>query len=189
MIVALIGCHGSGKTTLGRALAARLGWTFDGEIGGRLAADPRLRPSDATAADEQTAFDDAVFREELARDAVRDPRVHRLVETWHPGNLAYAAARSASVVQRSLPAVAASIARQPAAVIEVLAPDDVIARRKSEPGRLAFFLEIGAAARAWATRLGLPVIAHAFTHERSAGELADDIAGEVLAAARGVGAR
>jgi hypothetical protein len=33
LTVALIGAHCSGKTTLGQALAARLGWRFDEELG------------------------------------------------------------------------------------------------------------------------------------------------------------
>ncbi len=183
MIIALIGCHGAGKTTLGRELSRRLGWPFDGEIGARLATDRRRRPSGVTAADAQEAFDEAVLCEELARDAAWDPGAHRFVETWHPGNLAYAMARSAPVVPRHIDAIAASIARQRAAVIVVTAPVGVLTRRKSEEGRLEFFLEIAAASSAWATQLGLSVIAEVDTHAHPAERLADDVARAVRAAA------
>ncbi|HZF51984.1 MAG TPA: AAA family ATPase [Polyangiaceae bacterium] len=183
MIIALIGCHGAGKTTLGRALEGILGWPFLDEIGARLAAQRRFRAEGVTAADAQEAFDEAVFLEETARDAAWDPRQHRIVETWHPGNLAYAAARSAMVVRRYLPRVVSMIARQPAMVIEVTAPPDVLAVRKSEAGDLAFFLEIGGAARDWASRLRLPTLARVLAHGRDATDIAAELAPELISAA------
>lgn len=188
MIVTLIGCHGAGKSTLGRALRERLGWLLDDEIGARLAADERFRPIGVTAQDAQEAFDEAVFREELARDEASDPSAHRLVETWHPGNLSYALARSPAVALRHRASVLTSIARRRAAVIEVMAPWEVLARRQSEPGSLAFFLERGVAACAIAAELGLPRLARVSTHGRPAEEIADEIAPALLAWARKGGA-
>ena len=189
MIAALIGCHGAGKTTLGRKLSLLLGWPFDDETGARLATDRGHRPSGVTAADAQEAFDEAVFREELARDVAWDSGAHRIVETWHPGNLAYAMARSAPVALRHLDAVAASIARQPTVVILVTAPEGVLAQRKSEEGHLAFFLAVAAASSAWAERLGLPVIAEVDTRAHPAERLAADVARMVLAAMAREGGR
>ncbi len=179
MIIALIGCHGAGKTTLGAALAARLGWASHDEIGRRLAEDHAHRPAAVTAHDPQEAFDDAVIREELARDEAWDPREHRLVETWHPGNLAYAAARSPLVVDRYHPRIIASVKRQPTLMIEVTASREVLARRKTEAGQLSFFLDVGAASVRWAAALGLAPLARAVTDAEPPESLADEIATRV----------
>lgn len=173
MILALIGCHGAGKSTLGRALSSRLGWVSHDEIGARLAADPRFRAAGATAFDEQEAFDEEVFREELARDAAWDAGHHRIVETWHPGNMAYAAARSPRVVERYRRAVERSIARAPAAAIELVASREALAGRKREPGQLDRFLEVGRLAALLSKRLGIVPLCRVSTDARSVEEIVD----------------
>lgn len=183
MIVAIVGCHGAGKSTLGRALSVRLGWVFHEEIGARLAAEGRLRPPGIVAADLQETFDEAVFAEELARDSAWELRAHRLVETWHPGNLAYAAARSSRVAERYLGRIVDSITRQPAAILEIVAPDEVLARRQSEPGPPAFFRKVATATQAIARRLDLPSLGRVASQERAADELAWELAPRILAAA------
>jgi hypothetical protein len=149
LTIALVGGHGAGKSTVGAALAAALGVPFHDEIGRRLATD---RPPGQTAEHPQQAFDEAVFSAELARDAAWRSGV-RVVETWHPGNLAYAARRSPAVVARNLP-----LALGPAVVIPIHASPAVAAARQNEPGDPTFFREVGEAAEAWARALGLRVL-------------------------------
>lgn len=156
----LIGPHGAGKSTLGRALALRLGLPFHAELGMELAADPAWRPAGATAADAAAAFDLELFARELARDLAwaGEPGGPRIVETWHPGNLAYAARRSPRVAAAWLPALARAARAQDVLVLPLTAPRRVLARRQHEPGELDFFLQVGAAALSWARGLGLPCL-------------------------------
>ena len=123
--VMLIGPHGVGKTSLGRALAKELGIPFHDEIGWRLANDPAFRSSVTHASDAQDRFDEEVFRLELARD--RDFRRPRIVESWHPGNLAYAACRSPAVVERFLPQIEEVCIRPLVVVIPLTAPEEILA--------------------------------------------------------------
>lgn len=89
----LIGPHSSGKTTLGRMISERLGWPFHDEIGKRLRWEALAQDPDAHALRPQPDFDREVTARELARDAAYQGGP-RIVETWHPGNLAYAQSRS-----------------------------------------------------------------------------------------------
>jgi hypothetical protein len=173
----LIGPHGVGKSTLGTLVSARLGWAWNDELGRRfreeaLAADPGRHAMQPDA-----AFDRTVFAAELARDATADhPRV---VETWHPGNLAYARGRD--------PAVAAELeglARRGVADVQrrhgrVLVQPLCMARdtgraRCTEPGPddalLPFFHTVGETAhqiaRAWELDLAEPI----WTDRRSVDE-------------------
>lgn len=166
-LIALIGPHGAGKTTFGRALAARLGWRFDDEIGRRLmeqghrddvGADARLRP---------VTFDMQVFAEERRRDLARlgQPRI---VETWHPGNLAYAYHRNPELGSALEAEVRGHIGRLgPVLVIPLMARVETLSERFSEAGSrevlVAFFLEVASKAMAVATRLGLRVAATRWT--------------------------
>lgn len=97
-IVVLNGIHGSGKTTLGTLLAESEGVRFYHEIGGelrKLSTDNALQSGDS--------FDREVMRREVGRDV----EIHAspglaVVETWHPGNLAYARIRSPKVYEQYL---------------------------------------------------------------------------------------
>jgi predicted ATPase len=173
-VIVLIGCHGAGKTSLGEALARRLGLPFDDEIGRRLASDAALRPPGQTAAHSQAPFDQAVFEAELARDLERRDRP-RVIETWHPGNLAYAAARSPAVAARWLAAVRQTCRRDATVVVPVRAPMAVLQRRQSEPGDVRFFIAVALAAERWAAFLGLPVLPPVWTHRARPAELADEV--------------
>lgn len=137
--VVLVGPHGAGKTTLGSELAALTGWTFHDEIGRRLAEDPRARPAGVTPEDAQQQFDDEVFRRERARDLAWSKDQPRIVETWHPGNLAYAACRSPSVCEAWAPRLRRAIDWSRVWVVPVRASVEVLASRRNEPGDLAFF--------------------------------------------------
>jgi len=154
----LVGPHGVGKTTLAQALAARLGVASHAELGRQLASDPSWRPAGATAADAAAAFDTELFARELARDLAHPAGLPRVVETWHPGNLAYAARRSPAVVTTWLGALRARAQTERVLVLPLVAPRAVLARRQSEVGDLDFFREVGAHATGWARILGLPCL-------------------------------
>ncbi len=156
MTLVLVGMHGAGKSTVGRALAARLCAPFHEEVGHALAE--RIRPAERTAADRQVDFDGAVFEAELARDAAWTPGAFRIVETWHPGNLAYASRRSPGLTSRLLGQVRTSLARHPAVVLPIHVPPAVAAARQHERGDLAFFTQVGLEAEGWAARLGIPLL-------------------------------
>src|ERR1035437_7590229 len=95
-LVVLLGVHGSGKTTLGRALI-ELGFTFYREIGSDLRARVEYSVNDRV-----DAFDRHVHQEEKARDAAiiaSGPTGIIVIETWHLGNLAFAQARRSDMVR------------------------------------------------------------------------------------------
>lgn len=93
----LVGVHGAGKTTLGRALSASLGVPFDQELGRLMRQEALARDPLCDAQADQPWFDEQLWRRELERDthasALRGQPIRRVVETWHIGNAAYAAAR------------------------------------------------------------------------------------------------
>jgi predicted ATPase len=175
MNIVLVGAHGVGKTSLGRALAERLGVPFDHEIGAELAADATWRAPGIEAHARQAAFDVEVVRRELERDAVTPPGTFRVVETWHPGNLAYADLRGTELTRSSLLAVRRSVATRLAVVVPLVAPPEVLRARASESGDPRFFDAVGQASAIWAARLGLPVTRPLWTHRATPHELADEV--------------
>ncbi|MFM2243982.1 MAG: hypothetical protein RL071_56 [Pseudomonadota bacterium] len=157
MIIALIGPHGVGKSTLGALLAERLGLPFDGEVGRRLAEDPAWRPAGLGAERSGDEFDAEVMAQELLRDLDREGQA-RVVETWHPGNLAYAARRSPRVAAAYLAALRRAGAGQRVLVLPLLAAPAVLAARQSEPGDAAFYQAVGEDALRWTQHLGMPMV-------------------------------
>jgi len=105
--IAIIGAHGSGKTTLCKAVAKSLGCIFHEEIGELLRVEHLARDSTAHAARPQPEFDREVIRREIERDALwhSSKEKFRVVETWHPGNIAYAQERSPEVITPEISAV------------------------------------------------------------------------------------
>jgi len=103
--LALTGCHASGKTTIGKALAKLLGWRFDPELGEVLREKNKLQPgghmygdgsSSSNNEERNTAmdWDDLIFDAETARDKECAEGGHcRVVETWHVGNSKWYALR------------------------------------------------------------------------------------------------
>ena len=156
--IVLVGPHGAGKTTLGTALARRLGVPFHDEIGRRLAADASLRPAGTNASHCQPSYDEQVFAEELARDTGWRGKGARVVETWHPGNLAYAQARSEAQVRRFLPAILRAVQWHRVLVVPLAITGETLRARQHEPAPADFFLRVGSAAHAWSWTLGLEVL-------------------------------
>lgn len=162
LVLVFVGPHGSGKTTLGRLASDALGLPFDAELGRALREEEQARDPALHAAREQEDFDAEVLRRELARDELRGPGCSRVVETWHPGNLAFLAKRSS----RALEAARERLARhlEPWRSVVVVQPLtlslDGVRARLTETGdcreKLArFFHEVGLAAVERARELGL----------------------------------
>lgn len=182
--IVMVGPHGAGKSTLGVRLAARLGVPFQGEIGRELAEDEALRPATRTAADPQPAFDEAVFAFELLRDLEPVSSGVRVVETWHPGNLAYAARRSPAVAERFLPAVLRACEQTRVLVVSIVPSAATLARRQTEHGEAAFFREIGLDAIEWCRRLGLPVAVAVRNEDGELGRVEEALVARIASAVR-----
>ncbi|HBQ97984.1 MULTISPECIES: AAA family ATPase [unclassified Roseofilum] len=101
--IVFIGPHASGKSTLGKALATALDWQFDEEIGYRIRQEVLALNPQAYAHKNQPDFDFKVMQEELKRDDLSVS--FRVIETWHPGNFAFAEARSPEVAIEFKPIV------------------------------------------------------------------------------------
>lgn len=92
----LIGPHGAGNSTLSHTLGDALQLDVLPEIG-RLHRH-RAAQQGRYAQTPDPAFDHVVITDELRRDATLPTRV--VLETWHPGNLAYSRHRTPSIAAR-----------------------------------------------------------------------------------------
>lgn len=159
MTLVMIGPHAAGKTTLGRALAAQLGVPFDDELGARLRSEAQEQDPAAHALRQQQLFDQTVQRQELARD--RQTVGPRVVETWHPGNAAYALERNGEAFDTEAAREAAQQAPG-VLVLPVLARVETVRVRCSEygadPDEMArFFVRVAERALSLARSWRLPV--------------------------------
>jgi len=96
VIIALIGLPSSGKTLLGKYLK-NLGYCFRTEVAGTLISQGFTAGEKA-----DQDFDKKVMRMEFSRDNLfcLSNSIVQVVETWHPGNMAYAMARSSPIVRQ-----------------------------------------------------------------------------------------
>eukprot|EP00741_Cyanophora_paradoxa_P008087 tig00001258_g7826.t1 len=122
--IVLCGAHGSGKSTLGKELAAR--WdahaVFDAELGDEARERELERDAGAFGFCEQPEFEWRLFEQEAERDEARRGERRRVIETWHIGNLGYAICRSPGASEALEAAAEAHIARLDARVRIFIVP-------------------------------------------------------------------
>lgn len=185
--IAIIGPHGSGKTTLGVLAARKLGWEFAPEIG-RILREKALREDGGAHAQiPQETFDRQVFRLENLRDrAAAGPRI---VETWHPGNLAYARERSRKVFDAYWPVCKKHLARQSGVAVQPLTiSPQCLRERLTEPGPddldayARWFHQIGESATSLAGKLGVAVLPPVCTENRSIADALEEMLDNISAA-------
>jgi adenylate kinase family enzyme len=94
-VIALVGLPGSGKTEVGGALA-KSGYHYEPEIAEKVISQGFVAGENA-----DSRFDSEIMEKEFARDheLLESPHTTFVIETWHPGNLAYALARGAPIFQ------------------------------------------------------------------------------------------
>lgn len=160
--IVLVGCHGSGKTTMGHKLSQALSWPFHDEIGRRLREQRLLKDKQAHAQCTQPDFDQEVYEQERERDQMAPTQ--RVIETWHPGNLAYMQARSPALFDRVFQRVQQELRsyRQRILVQPLQISIETLRSRLSEPGPsqdsfLEFLHNIGSLSMSMARELGLCV--------------------------------
>ncbi|HOU54433.1 MAG TPA: AAA family ATPase [Myxococcota bacterium] len=177
--VVLVGPHGSGKTTLGQELSRVLGWPFDDEIGKRMRREALVQDPTAHAARPQPDFDRRVMEAEVARDRVRRKGGPRVVETWHPGNLAYCEARDPRLAEAWRPRLRTLSRRAPGLLVIPLHIDlETVQRRLQEAGppdmMVPWLWQVAMRAEAIARQWGLMVSDPVSTMDRPvAASLAD----------------
>ena len=166
--VVLVGPHAAGKTTLGRRLARHLGWTFHEELGRKLRQQALLEDPDAHAARGRADFDRRVIQAEIDRDQQWDDGEDRVVETWHPGNVAYACHRSPEVARDLEEQVLGVVHLHEHVLVQpLLVRPSTVRRRLSEPGPVddlvAFFSVVAEEALVLVRRWGLPLLEPVWT--------------------------
>ena len=166
--IVLVGPHAAGKTTLGRSLARHLGWTFHEELGRKLRQQALQENPDAHAARAQANFDRRVIQAEVERDKEWNDGEDRVVETWHPGNMAYAFRRSPEVARTLEEQILDVVHRHEHVLVQpVLAKPSTIRMRLSEPGPVddlvAFFHAVAMKAMALARQWELPLLEPVWT--------------------------
>ena len=126
---------------------------------------------------------EAFDRELLRREVERDHQHHgvRVIETWHPGNLAYLARRSPSLLHQALQQAHRESQRQPAVAVPLQATRHTLAARQHEPGDLDFFLSVGQEAAGWARLLGLRVLPTVWTDSSSPQQICAQICARLSA--------
>lgn len=170
--IVLVGPHAAGKTTLGRRLARHLGCPFHEELGRQLREQALRQDPDAHAACTQEDFDRRVFQAEFDRDLAWDDQGDRVVETWHPGNMAYAHTRSPEVAKDMAAVVVQAVHRHEHILVQpVLAMPATIRKRLSEPGPVddlvAFFHAVAKQAMTLSRRWGLMLLEPVWTDHLS----------------------
>lgn len=179
-LVVLVGAHSSGKTTLGTALAKRLGWRFDDEIGYRLRMEAIVKDRTQLADVSQVDFDRRVYEQECLRDSCRVGDA--VIETWHGGNLAYVHSRSAEAYHQLKKGIENHLKTLEATIIVVplqLKLSTLKKRQHEEVSDVQFFYDVGQLAHFESQWLNLFVVDPVRTDNRSVTECLDEIVDKI----------
>jgi ABC-type oligopeptide transport system ATPase subunit len=148
MTIAIIGTHGSGKSTIGTKLANLLGCRFDPELGTILRDQDSLvtsghlhgnGSSTKTSQDEQQDWDDRIHSAEVKRD--EESSGNRVVETWHLGNKSWYQLRERQFDHRRLERYTSAVAnhRETSLVLMVqlaLETPSIMVRRRKQHAKM-----------------------------------------------------
>jgi shikimate kinase len=88
--ISIFGTHTAGKRTIGEKVAKILNCSFERELGDILRDNLNV---DNHKFGYEENWDDKIFDEEVNRDYKNKDSSHRVVETWHVGNLLWALQR------------------------------------------------------------------------------------------------